>query len=255
MKKTKIISILAVLTLCVGIAWASGGYKVINFSTVSNPTSLVQLLNAIYTEVTALRTLTTELRTDHGTTLAVDGDMKTLVNNLRTWCLAHPVQNPTFVIDTNFDVKNSVAFDFVLDGVLYSEAANQSFNTGTAATFPKGKWGIALLSIDAAGTETVTWATNTANAGYNSEALAIAALPATPASNCPLGYITVQAHADNSFTAGSDALQGGSGGNVSADTNYYNMADAKGTITAAVATSPPSAITAPAATQQVQKGK
>jgi len=55
--------------------------------------------------------------------------------------------------------------------------------------------------------------------------------------------------------AGSDALQGGSGGNASADTNYYNMADAKGTITAAVSTSPPSAITAPAATQQVQKGK
>jgi len=36
-----------------------------------------------------------------------------------------------------------------------------------------------------------------------------------------LGYVTVHAHASG-FTAGTDALQGGTGGNVATTTTYYD---------------------------------
>jgi len=245
----------AFLLLSVSIVFATGGYKVINFDTVKHPESLVKLLNAMYTEVTALRTLANELRTDHGTTITLDSAQTTLLNNIRTWTQAFPLGNPGFAINSNFDVQNTNAFSYAIAGRLYSQAQSQNFDTGTTATFPAGKWGICLLSLNAAGDETCTWATNTANAGYDSEALAIAALPATPAGHCPLGYITVQASAGNSFTAGTDALQGGTGGNASQDTNYYNMIDPQAVISAAVSASPPSAITAAAVTQQCQQGR
>jgi hypothetical protein len=50
----------------------------IDLANVANPESLCRLLNAMYTEVTALRTLTTELRTDHAT-------FKAAVDELETW--------------------------------------------------------------------------------------------------------------------------------------------------------------------------
>ena len=67
-----------------------------------------------------------------------------------------------------------------------------------------------------------------------------------PASQAPVGYVTVQAHASNSFTAGTDALQGGTGGNASQDTNYYNLADPASVIGAAVSSSSPATLSATA---------
>lgn len=226
----------------------------LNFQTVNSPRQLLLALSAMDTEIDALRTLANEVRTDHGTTRTVDTDQTTLLNNLRTLILTRTYANPALAINSNFDITTG-AFSYSIAGVYYSQAANQNFDTGTTATFPAGKWGIALLSLNAAGDETVTWATNTDNAGYDSEALAIAALPETPANHCPIGYATVQAAAGNSFTAGTDALQGGTGGNASQDTNYYNLVDPKGTITAAVTSSPPDALSASAVTEQVQRGK
>jgi hypothetical protein len=226
----------------------------INMQAVSSAKQLIHLFTGMDNEIDALRTLANELRADHATTRTLDGDQTTLVNGVRTWTQAFPLGNPGFAISSNFDITNGNAFSYCIAGTLYSQAGSQSFDTGSAATFPAATWGIALLSLNAAGTETVTWATNS-GAGYASEALAIAALPATPADHCPLGYATVLAHASNSFTAGTDALQGGTGGHPSADTNYYNKIDAQGSITAAVSSSPPATLTAPAVTEQVVKGK
>jgi hypothetical protein len=132
--------------------------------------------------------------------------------------------NPALAIDTNFDVKNGSAYDYMLGGLAYSDAANGNCDTGTTATFPTTTWGIFKVSVDSSGTLTATWATNS-SAGYATEALAIAALPDTPSGELCIGYVTVQAHGTGQFLAGTDALQGGSGGDVSQDTNYYNSND------------------------------
>mgnify|MGYP001568656345 FL=1 len=59
-----------------------------------------------------------------------------------------------------------------------------------------------------------------------------------------MGYVTVNAHASG-YTAGTDALTGGTGGNVATATNYYNNINANTTaIAAAVSSSAPATLTA-----------
>ncbi len=140
--------------------------------------------------------------------------------------------NTGFVIDTNFDIKNGNAVTYSLAGVLKTISANTSFDTGTAATITATLWGIAILTYDGS-TAKVTWADTTAAMAYTSEALAIAAL-GKMTSLCPtsgfasLGYVTVQAGA-SLWTAGTDALTGGSGGTVANATNYYDDPSLNGT--------------------------
>lgn len=163
--------------------------------------------------------LINELQTDHAT-------FKTVVDELTTYVTGDRLfsGNPALAIDTNFDVQSAADCVVSIDGTLATISA-ATCDTGTAATFPTTTWGVFLVSAVAGGTLTATWATNT-SAGYASEALAIAALPAAPASEAPLGYVTVQAHATGQFLAGTDALTTGTGGDVAAATNYYNLADA-----------------------------
>lgn len=143
---------------------------------------------------------------------------KDAINELRTLALYNVFGNPGFVIDTNFDVKNGTAVAYTNNGTLKSLSANTNFDTGTEKTITGSNWSSALLSINSSGTGVVTWAASS----YASEALAIAALPAVPAStNTVIGYVTVNAHASG-FTAGTDALTTGTGGNVATATNYYN---------------------------------
>ncbi len=130
----------------------------------------------------------------------------------------HVLGPPNFEIRTNFDVQNGDALDYVNAGVVKNLATDQAFDTGTAKVIAIDRWASALLSVNGAGAGVVTWSAS----DYASEALAIAALPALPAGNTPLGYVTVLTNSGNTWTAGTDALQGGTGGNVSADTNYYN---------------------------------
>lgn len=141
--------------------------------------------------------------------------------------------NPAFAIDTNFDIKNANAITYSVGGVLETLGANTNFNTGTAATITATLWGIAILTTITGGTTSVTWATTSAAMGYATEAAAIAAL-GTITSLCPtaasssLGYVTVQAGA-SLWTAGTDALETGTGGTVANATNYYNDPSLNGT--------------------------
>lgn len=139
--------------------------------------------------------------------------------------------NPTFAIDTNFDIKNTEPVSYTVAGVFKTLADNTSFNTGTTAVIAADKWGIAILTYDGS-TATVTWAA--AAMSYPTEAAAIADLGVLstliPASGfSSLGYVTVQTAAGQTWTAGTDALEGGAGGNPSADTNYYNDPTLNGT--------------------------
>lgn len=148
------------------------------------------------------------------------------VANLLTFVRNTTFQNPGFAIDTNFDVKNANAVTVMIDGVANSLAANTSFDTGTTAVISADKWGIAILTWDGT-TATVTWAsTGSTHMTYADEATAKAALGTgnlvPGAGFVPLGYFTVETASGQTWTAGTDALQGGTGGNAATATNYYN---------------------------------
>lgn len=163
-----------------------------------------------------VRDLVNELQTQYAATL-------TLVNGLRSYVLGNRIVagKPTLAISSNFDIATGAIIYLAFAGVLKSVASGTVCDTGTSAAIAASKWGIAQISCNSSGTLTATWATGTAGAGYASEALAIAALPAVPAGEVSIGYVTVQAHASG-FTAGTDALQGGTGGNVATTTTYYD---------------------------------
>jgi len=181
-----------------------------------------------------------ELYDDHATFRTVVGDLKTLLNQLRSHALNQALGNPGFTIVSNFDVKNDNAISYLNGGTLKTLAANQTFDTGTSQVIVADKWSAALLSLDASGNPVLTWAA-TLNAA--SEAAAIAVLPALPANNTPLGYVTVKTASGQTWTAGTDALQGGTGGNPASTTNYYNSVSPNAAIVgAAVSSSAPAAL-------------
>lgn len=137
--------------------------------------------------------------------------------------------NPAFARNSNFDVANANAHSYINAGVWKTLAATQNFDTGTARVIAADQWAAALLSIDGSGNPVVTWGSK----DFASEAAAIAALkgtaaghaaadPACPTANTPAGYITVKTGAGVSWTAGTDALAAGAGGNPATTTNYYN---------------------------------
>lgn len=191
--------------------------------------------------LTNLQTVVNELQANHDTFKGVSDDTKALVNTLRKNALYGALGNPGFVLSSNFDVKNGTAIYYTNGGTLKTLAANTNFDTGTAKTVTGSKYAAAVLSVDASGTGIVTW---TSGGAYNSEALAIAALPACAATETAVGYVTIQAHASG-FTAGTDALTTGTGGNVCTATTYYNSINPNAAqIGAAVSTSAPSALVA-----------
>ena len=133
-----------------------------------------------------------------------------------------PVGTTTLSIGSNTGVA-STAFQYAISETMYQKAAVTS-TALAAGTIPADTWGIYLLSINAAGTVAVTAGAANFTTGYASEALAVAALPDTPSASASMGYVTVLTASGQPFVGGTDALQGGTGGNPSADTNYTSTA-------------------------------
>lgn len=115
----------------------------------------------------------------------------------------------------------SSLFDYQISGANYSKAAVVAGTALSAGTIPQNKYGLYRFTIVAAGTITCTAAAANFTTGYDTEALAIAAIPAVPANNTQMGYITVMSTNAAGFVGGTDALKGGSSGNPAAFTNYY----------------------------------
>jgi len=142
-----------------------------------------------------------------------------ILNALSVKGHARCITPPNFEIDTNFDIQNGDAFEIESAGVLATIATDQNFDTGTATVIATNAyWACAILSIDIDGTTYVDW-----GAEAVSEAAAKLLLSAVTASGeVVCGYVAVQAAAGQDFVAGTDALETGTGGQVSQDTNYYN---------------------------------
>ncbi len=120
---------------------------------------------------------------------------------------------------TNTAVASS-NFDYYISGAPYNKTAVVAGTALAAGTIPQNKYGLYRFTIDAAGTITCTPAAGNA-AGYTTAAAAIAAIPAVPALNINMGYVTVMSTNAAGFVAGTDALMGGTGGNPATFTNYY----------------------------------
>ena len=112
-------------------------------------------------------------------------------------------------------------FQYMISGVYYTKASVAAGTALAAGTIPQNKYGIYRFTIQTGGTITCTPAAANFTTGYNTEALAIAALPAVPAGEEEMGYITVMSTDASGFVGQTDALYGGSSGNPAEFTNYY----------------------------------
>ena len=131
-----------------------------------------------------------------------------------------PITTSTPSIGTTVTIACS-ASTIVIDGVAAVVAAETAKAFGALGTIPQNKWGLIVLERVAAGTTTFVSAAANYTTGYDTEALAIAAMPVNSASKAVVGYITVSPDHASGWVAGTDALAGGSGGNPAASTNYY----------------------------------
>ncbi len=139
------------------------------------------------------------------------------------------ISAPGLVIGSTDDQVANVAFTYHILGVAYAKAAVAAGTAPGAQTVPADTWALYLLSISTAGAITLTPAAANATTGYATEALAIAAMPATPAGEAVMGYVTTLTASGLAWVAATDAFEGGAAGNPASDTNYY---DAANTITA-----------------------
>lgn len=108
-----------------------------------------------------------------------------------------------------------------VNAVAAALAAQTAQAFGALGTIPASKYGLIAVERVAAGTTTFVSAAANYTTGYDTEAAAIAALPAITADRVRVGYITVLA-SGSTWVAGTDALAGGSGGNPATATSYYN---------------------------------
>jgi hypothetical protein len=131
-----------------------------------------------------------------------------------------PLNAVVLAIGSTDTKVSSTAFQYAIAGTAYAKAAVAAGTTLAAGTIPTNKWGIYLLSINAAGTLAFTAGAANFTTGYATEAAAIAALPATPSGSASVGYVTVLTAVGSPFVGGTDALEGGASGAPSSDTNY-----------------------------------
>lgn len=117
----------------------------------------------------------------------------------------------------------STASVIEINGVNASVAALTAQAFGALGTIPQNKWGVIGVERIANGTTTFTGGADNYTTGYDTEALAIAALPAQSADKALIGYLTVSTTHASGWVAGTDALAGGTGGNPATSTNYYSI--------------------------------
>ena len=138
-----------------------------------------------------------------------------------------PTTDPGFAIYSDTGIQTTVAANVFANGVpVGALGVNTAWTLGTGV-IPSDKWGIYLLVWD--GTTTAAWTAGMSGGlttgGFASEALAEAAIPSLlaemTAGQVALGYATCLTGSGHSFTTGTDAFEGGTGGTPATTTNYY----------------------------------
>ena len=153
-----------------------------------------------------------EIRALH---VAIYNDLTAIAANLNTRTV-DGIINPSVVsIGTTPENVATTAFQYQIDGVTYHKAAvaagtalTDADTINTAGAAIGLVWGAWILQVDAAGT--ISTHGVGADQVYATEALAIAALPATEANKCRIGYFTVQSLDGTKWTGKTDSLTTGS---------------------------------------------
>lgn len=199
---------------------------------------------SLHTLLTNFVTVINELVDDHATYKTVVDDLKTQSNKMRNLAMNKAITPANFEISSNFDIQNGDSFYVISDGNLRLISTDQVFDTGTATVIStNGYWAGAVLSTDgesATPTTYVDWGAEAADESTAANNL----FSVTPSGSVVCGYVTVQAAAGQDFVAGTDALFGGTGGQVAQATNYSNFINTGVTVLpAAVSSSTPAALT------------
>jgi hypothetical protein len=187
-----------------------------------NMDGLAALWQVIRADMADIAGVINEIAADHAVMKALVDEMKTVVNakygvSIGTaYCKTAPVLSTTAAGVT----MTYTAFQYTINGIDYysAGATNKAFTATNHDVTTGSKWGSFKVSIATNGTVTLTMS---ASPDYASEALAIAAVPATPAGECSMGYLTVQSTSGAKWDATTDALFGGTGGTPAAATNFY----------------------------------
>lgn len=114
------------------------------------------------------------------------------------------VSKPGLAIGGTTTDVSSVAFDYLINGVQYSKAAVAAGTAPGNDVVPQSKYGAVAFDIGANGTIDAVEAPNNA-VGYDTAALAVAALPAVASDHSRMGYVTAT-KSDGAFTFGTTAL-------------------------------------------------
>lgn len=163
----------------------------INHQSVVDPLELEALLNAIYTEVTALRTLANASKS------AVNSIINTVKGD-------YVFTTPGLAIGSTPTAVSSLAFDYIINGTGYSKAAVTAGTAPGNDVIPQSTFGAVAFDIGTDGTIDAIEAPANAT-GYGSAALAAAALPAAATDHARLGYVTAT-KSDGAFTFGTTNL-------------------------------------------------
>lgn len=132
-------------------------------------------------------------------------DNKTLVNDIRAALKGnYMVSKPGLAIGSTTTAVSSVAFTFTIGGVQYSKAAVAAGTAPGNDVVPQSKFGAVAFDIGTDGTIDAVEAPANAT-GYNTAALAAAALPAAATGHARLGYVTAS-KSDGAFTFGTTDL-------------------------------------------------
>ena len=184
----RIVFALVALLVLSGVAFAEP--KRITRANVADPDRLEVILNAMDTEIDALRTLCNQQRT------ALLGDIvlteTALAIGSATTCVSYS------------------AFAYAINGTKYeltASATGKSITSAEITTIAQNKYGAIAFQVGTNGTVDIVQAPLNST-GYDSAALAAAALPAVAADHARMGYITVMDTA-GAFTPGPTALSSG----------------------------------------------
>lgn len=187
----------------------------ITSETVRKKQWVENIFRGIYADITAIKSNLDSFKTIVDELKTVTNATKGVLTNA-TCVKTAPVLSAT----TGAVTLHSTAFQFMINGITYYKAAaDTAFTGGGAHDVATGsKYASFKISVATNGTITIT---PSAALNYTTEALAIAAVPATPAGECSMGYITVKSHAGAIWDATTDALTGGTGGTPSTATGWY----------------------------------
>ncbi len=114
------------------------------------------------------------------------------------------IAGTTLAIGTTPTAVASTYFEYIINGVHYSKAAVAAGTAPGNDVVPQNKYGAVAFDIGANGTIDATEAADNAT-GYNTAALAVAAIPAVAADHVRMGYVTA-IKTDGAFTFGTTEL-------------------------------------------------